>query len=272
MVSSAEAGSTLYDSITPRLGSVWVQRPTYFGRQIQLCLSDAAVSKTIMLTGDWEPAVGRQILKMLRPGDTFLDVGANIGWFSLLAGDFLARSGSGRVIAIEANPTLVPHISASIVKSGLADVISLKPYAVSDRIDVVEMSVSEQGNVGGLSIAPLSGNTNKNVVPALPLDVLLADVPRIDLIKMDIEGAEPLAIAGGADLLRKHRPKIIMEINGDGLSGVSGHSVDDLLRQMAAFGYSPWRFKGLDDPQMLSRAQTEDLVAHHGYDDVLFLM
>ena len=71
MLASAEAGSTLFDALGGRLGGTWVRRPTSFGRQIHLCLSDVAVSKTILLTGDWEPAVGRQILALLEPGDTF---------------------------------------------------------------------------------------------------------------------------------------------------------------------------------------------------------
>src|SRR4051794_36218616 len=146
MLASAEAGSTLFDAVSRRLGGTWVRRPTSFGRQIHLCLTDVAVSKTILLTREWEADVGRQILAMLAPGDTFLDVGANLGWFSLLVGDMFARAGSGHVVAVEANPTLVAHLGASIVDSGLSAFVALKPYAVSDRVGLAEMSASEHGN------------------------------------------------------------------------------------------------------------------------------
>ena len=175
MLASAEAGSTLFDALGGRLSGTWVRRPTSFRRQIHLCLSDVAVSKTILLTGDWEPAVGRQILALLEPGDTYIDVGANVGWFSLLAGDRFARAGRGHVFAVEANPTLVAHLGASIVDSGLAAFVTLKPYAISDRVGLAELSANEHGNLGGHNIAPVEPGP-RHVIPCLRLDDLFGEL------------------------------------------------------------------------------------------------
>jgi len=269
MLASAEAGSTLFDALGGRLGGAWVRWPTSFGRQIHLCLSDVAVSKTILLTGDWEPAVGRQILALLAPGDTFLDVGANLGWFSLLAGDRFARAGSGQVVAVEANPTLVAHLGASIVDSGLAAFVTLKPYAVSDRVGLAEMSACAHGNVGGHNIAPAEPGP-RHVVPCLRLDDLLGELPRCDLIKLDIEGAEPLAIRGAVALLERHRPKVIMELNRDALTAVAGLTVLATIELMTALGYRPFAVAD-GPPRPVSAAEVDERVGLHGYWDVLFL-
>lgn len=269
MLVSAEARSSLFDALSRRLGGAWVRRPTSFGRQIHLCLSDAAVSKTILLTGEWEPHVGRLILAMLAPGDTFLDIGANVGWFSLLAGDVFARAGSGHVVAVEANPMFVPYLGASIVDSGLSAFVTLKPYAVSDRVGLAEMSASEHGNVGGHNIAPVEAGP-RHVIPCLRLDDLLGEMPRCDLIKLDIEGAEPLAMRGAVALLERHRPKVIMELNRDALAAVAGVSVGAMIELMTALDYRPFAFAD-GTPRPVSATEVNERVGQHGYWDALFL-
>ena len=269
-LASPEARSTLYDSVVASIGHVWVRRSTYFGRQIHLCLSDTAVSKTIFLTGDWEPHVGRALRGLLNGGDTFVDVGANIGWFSLLVGDHLLRQGGGRVIAVEANPALAPRLAASMIDSGLDHMVSIKPYAVSDHVGVVEMETSGTGNVGSLNIGPLrDGRRDRNVVPCLPLDDLLGDLDRCDVVKMDIEGAELLAMRGFGQVLRRTRPKLLLEINATALQWVSHATVDDLVGQLRSFGYKAYSTDG-EDRAELDVETIKTTVAGRGYWDFLF--
>lgn len=273
ILASPEAAAVLYNAAVANLSGVWVRRPTSFGRQINICLSDLGVSKTILLTGDWEPHVGREILSRLTRGSVFLDVGANIGWFTLLAADHLQKAGGGEVIAIEANPKVAMYLSSSVLASGLENIVRILPYAVSDRFDAVQMSTSEEGNVGGLSIGRITGEERSRshvVMPTIPLDVLLADLPRCDVIKMDIEGAELGAIRGFEKTLERLSPAIVMEINKDALKWVSETTITGMVSKMTSLGYKPYGPVGTNAAPM-----SVDDVVHEvetrGYWDILFL-
>lgn len=271
ILKSPEAAFTLYNSAMSHLAGVWVRRPTRFGRQINVCLSDLGVSKTILLTGDWEAHVGREILSRLTPGSVFLDVGANIGWFTLLAADHLQKIGGGEVIAVEANPKVATYLASSVVASGLEGIVRILPYAVSERLDTVSMSTSQEGNVGGLSIGRMeAGSKTSAIVPSIPLDVLLGNLERLDVIKMDIEGAEPRAIAGFEKTLRRLNPAIIMEINKDGLSWVSESTVAEMVEQMKRLGYGPHGPVG-NNARPMSTDEVVRTVNAHNYWDILFL-
>lgn len=272
LFNSTEAISTCYDALLKSRIS-WIKIPTFFGRQLYICLSDIAVSKQLFLTGRWEPEVEEGIVQRIQRDMVFVDVGANIGWFSLLVADRIVRAGgNGKVVAIEANASIVPFLMASVVESGLAGTISVKPYAVSSESGVIEMPAVPQGNLGGFGISAvgsLSG-LERNIIPAIRLDDLLADLTRVDLVKMDIEGAEPLAIEGFSNTLTRLRPDIIMEINVEGLQAIAGRRVEDLVRQMEDLGYSPFDFRRLDRPRTLSTQAICDILGSRGYYDFMF--
>jgi FkbM family methyltransferase len=272
LLNSSEAATTLYDAVMSRQQG-WVRMPTYFGRQIYLCMSDTAVSRSIFLTGRWEPEIEIGILSRIRPDSVFLDVGANIGWFTLLVGDFIARANvGGQVIAIEANPSLVPYLSASVVDSGLINFVSIKPYAVSSNNGVVQMSASSTGNIGGFGVSKflLNKSSTRNIIPTVTLDDLLVDLNRLDLVKMDIEGAEPLAIEGAVNLFNRLKPDVIMEINLSGLQSTCNRSVAEVIYQFKEMKYKVYNFRGLSTPQRIEIAEVEDIVSAHGYFDFLF--
>lgn len=273
LIDSDEGAGLLYEKLVSNL-PIWVKVPTVFGQRIYVCLSDVGVSKGIFLTGNWEPEVGKSIFTLINQDSYFLDIGANMGWFSLLVADFIQkRNGNGRVIAIEANPTIVQYLMASVVDSGLSNYISIKPYAASNKYDVIQMETSINGNLGGLKIGPLSKNatTQRNIIPTVVLDDILEDLPKLDVIKMDIEGAEPLALEGMRKTLDKFSPKIIMEINADGLKIVSNKSVVQLVRQLKSYGYKPFDIieNGLGSSE-ISEEEICKIVAARGHYDFLF--
>lgn len=273
LMNSDEGAGLLYEQLVSKL-PIWVKVPTIFGQRIYVCLSDVGVSKGIFLTSNWEPEVGKSILSLINQDSYFLDIGANIGWFSLLVGDFIQkRNGSGRVISVEANPTILQYLMASVVDSGLSNLISIKPYAISNKYEIIQMESGVNGNVGGLKIGQLSENSSieRNIIPTVILDDILKDLPRLDMIKMDIEGAEPLALEGMSKMLYKFSPKIIMEINADGLKTVSGKSVTQLVKQMKSYGYTPYDIikNGIDSVE-ISEVEICDIVAARGHYDFLF--
>lgn len=273
LLNSEEASIVLYNKFFAK-ESIWMKVPTILGQKIYVCLSDTAVSKQIILTGNWEPEVGQGILSLINQDSYFLDVGANIGWFSLMVADYIQkRNGQGKVIAVEANPVVVKYLMASVVDAGLSHIASVKPYAVSNRYGLIQMEETEKGNIGGLNIRPLAQSVpfKRNIMPTVVLDDILEDLPRLDLVKMDIEGAEPLALEGMKKMLAKFSPKILMEINSDGLRNVSDKSVMELLYQMKSYGYKVFdiRKNGIGSQEVLDMEVCK-IINEFGYYDFLF--
>lgn len=272
---SPESIQRNYAPVAQSIGNLWFRHPTYFGRQIYLCISDTAISRTIMQFGSWEPEVGKILLQEMTPNSTVLDIGANLGWFSLMLGDYIQRNaGNGRVYSFEANPNIIPYLNASIMDSGLMRQVSIKPYAVSERPTRFQMTNSTFGNIGGLQVGEVATSDqaqNRNVVPALPLDDLMIDLNRCDLIKMDIEGAEMMAINGYIEGLKRFKPKILMEINPRALELVSNVTVDDLFEKMTSLGYSCFDVIGREKRNKIGLQQLKTIVSEKGYYDFFFV-
>lgn len=252
--------------------TTWMRTQTFFRRPIYVAMEDEGVSSSIIHTGGWESHIEKYIIWNMPVDGVFLDVGANLGFFSLLAANKMQEErSSGRVIAVEANPIVLPYLMASIVESGLEHRIDVIPYAASRNMVLVQMQENFGNNLGGVpmnSLSELVPSKNRKLVPTVALDTILVDLTRLDLVKMDIEGAEPKAIEGMVDLLYKFSPDIIMEINADCLKGVSGMSVAQLVDYMSLVGYKPHTFRY--DVEPVTKEQVVEIVSAHNYYDFLF--
>lgn len=253
--------------------TTWMKTQTFFRRPIYVAMEDEGVSSSIIHTGGWESHIEKYIIENMPVDGVFLDVGANLGFFSLLAANKMQEDrSSGRVIAVEANPIVLPYLMASIVESGLEHRIDVIPYAASDNsIGFVQMQENFGNNLGGVPMKDVTvfvPSKDRRLVPTVELDEILVDLTRLDLVKMDIEGAEPKAIAGMADLLFAFSPDIIMEINADCLRGVSNLSVAGMVEQMEFHGYKPYTFRyGIES---VTKEEVVGIVASHNYYDFLF--
>jgi FkbM family methyltransferase len=252
--------------------TTWMKTQTFFRRPIYVAMEDEGVSSSIIHTGGWESHIEKYIIENMPVDGVFLDVGANLGFFSLLAADKMQEDrSSGRVIAVEANPIVLPYLMASIVESGLEHRIDVIPYAASGILGLVQMQENFVNNLGGVPMKELSEllpSKNRKVVPTVELDDILVDLTRLDLVKMDIEGAEPKAIEGMSGLLHKFSPDIIMEINADCLRGVSNLSVAGMVEQMEFHGYKPHTFRY--DVEPVTKEEVVGIVSSHNYYDFLF--
>jgi FkbM family methyltransferase len=250
----------------------WSRVKTYFGRHIYVCRDDFGVSSSVFHTGRWEGHVDQKIRERIGSGDVFLDVGANIGFFSLLAADLMSKGGGGKVIAVEANPLVVPYLMASAVESGLDDLIQVLPYAVSDRTGLVQINGNYGDNLGGTTINHEIDVERKNhfVVPSVRLDDILHDTPALDFVKMDVEGAELLAMKGFKQCVDRFKPDILMELNKQCLAGVSQVSVHGMVSYMEQLGYEPYDFvEGSVKP--LSADEVVRIVEANNYYDFMFV-
>jgi FkbM family methyltransferase len=155
----------------------------------------------------YEEPVRQALRAHLRAGDVCLDVGANIGVMSFLAASIVGAS--GLVVAVEPNPENVQVLCRTIRMTGAANVMVL-PIAASDARRV--FSLTGRSNTRLMPPRePVTGGGH--FVQALPLDDLLGGLPRLDFVKLDIEGHEPPALRGLARLLSRHRPGLLVEFN-----------------------------------------------------------
>lgn len=199
---------------------IWVRR------------ADPQIGLAIARDRQYEPHLTRKVRGLLGPGAVFVDVGANVGWYTLLAA---ARVGpKGRVHAFEARADNVALLERSLDDNGFANV-EVHRCAVSDRAGTLAFFASGTWYSNGRIVADEEpGSEQLPRVPAVALDEALADAPQIDVIKMDIEGAEAKALAGMRGLLRRHRPVLLTEFSPDLLRISSGVEPEAYLAALAA--------------------------------------
>jgi len=221
--------------------------------------SDFAVGHTVARTGVYEPHVSSALRKVLSRGQTFVDVGANIGWFSLLAAGIVGPAGT--VLAIEPNPWNVALLRESAKENGF------------DNIEVAEVALAAVAGAAALEtdgsngrLIPVDGPPSQPieasfVVATLPLDDLLANegVERVDAIKVDVEGAEPLVLEGAVKTIERDRPVLLSEFYPLALDCAPWGSACGYLSTLRRLGYhlsvigaddvAP---RGLDDYAILS--------------------
>lgn len=176
--------------------------------------------------GRYEPHVYGPLMEQLRPGVTFLDIGANIGLFSVLG----ALKGA-RVIAVEPQPINTRLILANARANQVS--VELHPVAASDRHGYALMPVNEATSNARIAagIDPLEAH----VVPLAPLDTLINEP--VDLLKIDVEGFEHKALMGGRQLLERCKPVIVTEYSPE-LQKAGGSTGKAYLDFLLGFGYS----------------------------------
>jgi FkbM family methyltransferase len=192
------------------------------------------VAKEIIEQHEYEPEVTRLLEELLEPGHTFVDVGANVGYYTLLGSRLVGPS--GRVIAVEPSSENCRSILLSMAESGVTNV-TLLPIALDDRQGWSHISPRIGSNASFVSddideIARGYGT----IVPTFRLDQLI-DGP-IDVIKIDVEGAECRAVVGATSLITKHRPIVVTEISEAMLRLVSKSSMRSYIEWFTTKGYS----------------------------------
>lgn len=199
------------------------------------------VSAPIISTKTHEPHVTKAVRSALRSDDVFLDLGANVGYFTMLASSLVP---AGKVISFEPNNQNLQLIYESILHSAAKN-IEVYPFAVSDAKKLLHFeTVGSNGGVvtgrSGARKAPYQCSSGKYhfIVQSVVLDEVLKDEARIDLIKMDLEAHEPFALSGMTKLIKKHKPSILTEFHPWLMRLNNSGDPLDYLRQIEDFGYS----------------------------------
>jgi FkbM family methyltransferase len=212
-----------------RLAPVWVDLQGY---RMLVRRSDPDIGGVIARDHSYEPQVSRCLRTILREGSVFVDVGANIGYFSLLAASLVAEH--GRVIAVEARADNVELLRRSALDNGFAQ-IEIHTCAAAERSGELIFYASGSAHSNGRVVREVEAwSSGLPRVRAAALDELLRDVPRIDAVKLDIEGSEPRALEGMRELVRRHRPVLLTEFSPQLLRLVSACDPADYLESLAA--------------------------------------
>jgi FkbM family methyltransferase len=198
---------------------------------------DPTIGNPIRATKQYEPHVAARLSRALEPGATFVDVGASAGFFTLLAAGRVGTA--GRVVAFEPSPANCRLLAASLLANGF-DNVTLHPAAVSDVEELLLYdAVGSNGFVSPLPREAEAAETMllRTVVRAVVLDRVLGGVDRVDVVKIDVEGAEHRALTGATTMLRDKRPVVFSEFGPVGLQEVSGVAPEDYLHLLLGVGY-----------------------------------
>lgn len=205
---------------------VLVQLPEF---KMYVRLDDWLIGARIFLRRRYEAYVADVMRTFFKPGQTVLDLGANLGYYTLLAAGLVGTE--GKVIAFEPGEDNCRLLRASLQVNGFKNV-TLYPFAVAESDATVALELEESN---GRIVRGASSAGGKRV-RAVALDSFL-HVERLDLVKLDVEGAEGLALQGMHGVIQEHRPAVFTELHPEALSQVSGVTAHEYLDQWRALGY-----------------------------------
>lgn len=185
----------------------------------------------------YEPDVCAALLHFLKPGGTFIDCGANIGYFSVLSGGLVGPQGC--VVSVEANPLTYRLLQRNLALNGFGTAVHC---ALTNQPGEVELYVPREGGdvfssikKGGL----VHGDDIESFrVPGRTLDEVVASqgIERIDVVKIDVEGAELDVLRSARRVLSEFRPVILCEYGTNTWPAFNVCS-DDLLTLLAEHNY-----------------------------------
>lgn len=214
---------------------------TQFGMYITGNTQDV-IQRYIYYFGIWEPHISAFISSRLKPGDIFIDIGANIGYYSLLTSRLVGTN--GKVIAIEASPKVFELLKKQIIANKVEN-IRILCCAVSNKRARLTVHHAEDTNIGATSIVR---NFNNSFLPnfevdAAPLGDLLSneEIAMARMIKIDVEGAEWLVVEGMRPIFKQLREdvEILLEVSKDQLEQF-GKTFDDLLMEFKNYGFNAY--------------------------------
>jgi len=199
------------------------------------------VGSHILRSGVWEPETVWFFRHWLRPGLAVVDAGAHVGQYTLLASGLVGAE--GRVIAFEPHPVLGQVLRRNVERAGCANV-TVSPLALGRARGTADLGQHPPDNYGASSLRPgpdpSSTRQSRARVQVSTLDDYLAGagVPRVDLVKIDVEGAELDVIEGARRTLAAH-PDVVLVVEFLRANAVRfGHTVEDLETGLRELGFS----------------------------------
>ncbi|MGE3175616.1 MAG: FkbM family methyltransferase [Planctomycetota bacterium] len=212
--------------------------------------------------GPGEFEVGHAAALLCPDDGVVVDVGGNIGTTAL---SFAATARRGAVHVFEPSRDMLRQLRRNIELSGARNVV-VHPCGLADAPARARIEVAIAGNPGSGYVAPAAADGGDDAIDVRCMDDVLGDLPRLDFVKIDVEGLELRVLRGADALLRRHRPAVLLEINEQALAraGTSGAAVCAHLQQL---GYSlAWLRRGVlqpYDPGTMLERRMHNVIAVH---------
>jgi FkbM family methyltransferase len=208
------------------------------------------------LTSDY--ADTRILADLLSAGDTFIDVGANHGSFSIVASKLVGSA--GHVVAVEPQPRLAQAVEKSLAANA-ACAYQVHQIALGDRDDQIELLIPrDSSGAAGVYEDHSGSHRHRRVkVPLRRFDeaVEWEKLPGRTIVKLDVEGSELAFLAGAGKMIAARRPRLIVEVHPATLRA-SGHTGDDLKHAMIDLGYTQYaELDTLDETKPLGDMGTQ---------------
>jgi FkbM family methyltransferase len=254
---------------------------TIYGHKMYVDTRDLSLAPHILLDGYWERPVTDVFLSVLRPGMRVVEIGPNSGWFSLLAAELVGSS--GKLVLFEPNPRMADILMRNMSINGFLDRSQVVDKAVFSASQRIEFGVYEKyaGGSGlfankaqaaraehpAASLHPQFNDVLRMIeVEAVALDSYFAPGIRIDLMKIDAEGAEPHILAGAGRLLEENKHmQIILEFSPR-LLRLGGSSPETFYDGIRAWGFRIFR---IEPDLRLLESELSQLMQDAGHHDVL---
>jgi FkbM family methyltransferase len=199
----------------------------------------------------------------LKPGDVFVDVGANIGLVSLIAGKIVGQK--GLVISIEGFPTTYSHLEENIA---LNRCLNIKSYNCAIGLEETYLSFFRNIFDDSRNCISETGNVQ---IPVSRLDTVINFLDHIDLLKIDVEGYEKFVILGATEVLE--RVNTIYFESWQRLQSMYNYTLDEIIMVLKKFGFIVYRFRDNKSIQIIKKGYTsttlDNLIATRNSRDLL---
>jgi FkbM family methyltransferase len=226
----------LHESLAPPEG--WVAARLERGFTLRLDLADP-VQRRLFFFGDYDERREADLIsRVLAPGEIFWDVGANLGYFTLLAAACLRNT--GQVVAFEPGRSAFDCLRANVSLNPFSNIV-LCPAAVADR-EGEALLYRTPGSADGRAnlFRPGAGQTESETVRTVTLDGWRRrqGLARPDFIKLDVEGAEPAALRGARETLATGEPLLLVEMK-EAICQALGTERTAIQEFLKPWGYRP---------------------------------
>jgi FkbM family methyltransferase len=243
---------------------------TLYGVKYLVDPHDLIMTPQLIVYRQWEADLSRFFNTKVTPDTVFVDIGANFGYFTCLAGSRIGPSGSGRVYAVEPNPALVKLLRANTLINWSMCPIEVHPVALGAVDRVVQLSIPSDRAANGSLTAGDPSSERVVDVPMVRLDDLVPAGTAVDLVKLDVEGHEYGVLAGAARVIAESPSiQIVMEWSSRQMID-AGYSIDAMLGQIDGLGLRMMRLSDVADRNRYEAYPVHTLDAY-SYDNVLLV-
>jgi FkbM family methyltransferase len=221
---------------------------------------DKGLERSLFENGHYELGTQQLLNQFLKKGSVFLDIGANIGLFTIQAAKIVGKS--GKVIAFEANPKTQKILSHNLDLNHVEQVVT---YGVALSDENGETTIYENWNVnrGGASL--ISQDNQEGIsIQMVKLDALFETNEQVDLVKLDVEGWEGNVLRGGMNLFKAQNPIFIIEVSKvrENEKGIQPEEIVEIVKSIGDYQFFKQKSGKARTGKLVEILSNEDLPNH----------